>query len=350
MPLSPLAARAEAVAPAIGSLSDIAAVELTAVALSSKAGGSVHALRAPRLSTSLGETWVQDRYQVIAPLNEAASRASQSRELQVFWAIDRDDHDRPKVLKMVRRDGAARSSRLQRLYCEAQVLMQSLHHPHIPSVAVDGFFQWSTIDRGPLFQVLVMEAIEGESLETYLRRCQRIRLDEAIRWWVELSGTLQAVHQAGWVHGDIKPANLIVRPNGQLALVDFDAALRVGELATASCGSVGYMAPEQRRGDRVGAATDWFALGRTLIHGLTGEHPLDLQVATSEPGGLAWRDRRPDVPEAIAYALDRLMAPNMGDRRMVSPHLPTRYLLNLAQRLSHRPPSLGAIAPQAQAA
>ncbi len=349
MPLSPLAARAEAVAPAVGSLSEIA-VELTAVALSPKSGCSVHALRSPRSSTWLGDTWVQDRYQVIAPLNEAASRAPQSRELQVFWALDRDDDDRPKVLKMVRRDGTARSSRLQRLYCEAQVLMQSLHHPHIPSVAVDGFFQWSAIDHGPLFQVLVMEAIEGETLEAYLRRCQRISLDEAIRWWVELSGTLQAVHQAGWIHGDIKPANLIVRPNGQLALVDFDAALRVGELATAGCGSVGYMAPEQRQRDRVGAATDWFALGRTLVHGLTGQHPLDLQTAASVPGGLAWRAHCPDVPEAIAYAIDRLMAPNMGDRRMVSPQLSAHYLLNLARRLSQRPPSLGVITPQAQAA
>lgn len=349
MSLSPLASRAEAVAPAVGSLSEIAAAELTAVALRPQVGNPTHVSCSHRSPTGLGETWVQDRYQVIAPLNEAARRAPQSRELQVFWALDREDDDRPKVLKMVRCDGTARSSRLQRLYCEAQVLMQSLHHPHIPSVAVDGFFQWSAIEHGPLFQVLVMEAIEGEPLDAYLHRCHRITLDEALRWWVELSGILQAVHQAGWIHGDLKPANLIVRPNGQLALVDFDAALRVGDSA-AACGSAGYMAPEQRRGDRVGAATDWFALGRTLIHGLTGEHPLDLQMATSEPSGLAWRDHCPDVPEAIADALDRLMAPNMGDRRMVSPQLPTRYLLNLARRLSQRPPSLGAIAPQAKAA
>ncbi len=284
---------------------------------------------------------VDDRYVVVRGLNEAAAQAPRSGVMQVFEVLDREEDDRPKVLKLLPRQA---SVRLRRFYHEAQVLMRGPQHPQIPTVAVDGFFSWRPIDHLWTFQGLVMEAIAGEPLDRYLRRRGPVSTAEALRWWVQLSDILHTLHQSGWVHGDLKPANLIRRPDGTLVLIDFDAALPMGDRAW-SCGSAGYMAPEQRRGDRVAPASDWFSLGRTLVHLLTGHHPLDLLAATAESEDFSWRTQAPAVPMAMAAAIDLLMAPNPFDRRMAPSIAATPCLLNLAHRLSQLPTSAPSALP-----
>lgn len=278
----------------------------------------------------MSEHWVDDRYGIVRGLNEAAAQAPRSGVMQVFEVIDREEDDRPKVLKLLPRQP---SVRLQRFYREAQVLMRGPQHPQIPTVAVDGFFAWRPTDHLWTFQGLVMEAIAGEPVDHYLRRQGRISTAEVLRWWVQLSDILHALHQSGWVHGDLKPANLIRRPDGTLVLIDFDAALPVGDRAW-SCGSVGYMAPEQRRGDRVAPASDWFSLGRTLVHLLTGQHPLDLLASSIETEDFGWRAQAPGLPMAMAEAIDGLMAPNPLDRCTAPSIAATPCLLNLAHRLT----------------
>ncbi len=281
------------------------------------------------------EHWVDDRYGIVRGLNEAAAQAPRSGVMQVFEVIDREEDDRPKVLKLLPRQP---SVRLQRFYREAQVLMRGPQHPQMPTVAVDGFFAWRPIDHLWTFQGLVMEAIAGEPVDHYLHRQGRISTAEVLQWWVQLSDILRALHQSGWVHGDLKPANLIRRPDGTLVLIDFDAALPMGDRAW-SCGSAGYMAPEQRRGDRVTPASDWFSLGRTLVHLLTGQHPLDLLASSIEVEDFGWRAQAPGLPMAMAEAIDALMAPNPLDRSTAPSIAATPCLLNLAQRLAQRPAS-----------
>jgi serine/threonine protein kinase len=92
----------------------------------------------------------------------------------------------------------------------------------------------------------------------------------------QLSSGLVALHAAGLVHRDVKPENVIVTSDGRVVLLDFGLALEpvaVGEAAAEYVGTVAYMAPEQRRGQPVSSAADWYAVGVMLYEALTGRLP-----------------------------------------------------------------------------
>jgi hypothetical protein len=113
----------------------------------------------------------------------------------------------------------------------------------------------------------------------------------------------------------------MVRPNGQLVLIDFGAVREVtptllvkagaGQLLTGIC-SPGYAPPEQIEG-RPLPQSDFFALGRTMVHLLTGKHPLNLAVDVYT-GNLLWRNYAPTITEPLADLIDDLMAPLPGKR------------------------------------
>jgi serine/threonine protein kinase len=118
-----------------------------------------------------------------------------------------------------------------------------------------------------------------------------------------------------YFHRDIKPSNIILQPNGKLALIDFGAARKVthtylGKVGVnqgvTSIGTPGYIAPEQIDGAAL-PQSDFFSLGRTLVHLLTGTHPQELakDLATRE---LIWRDQAPQVSVAFADLLDEMMS------------------------------------------
>jgi serine/threonine protein kinase/tetratricopeptide (TPR) repeat protein len=103
-------------------------------------------------------------------------------------------------------------------------------------------------------------------------RCEIARLRTAL---VGLARGLAALHAAGIVHRDVKPSNILVEPDGRAVLLDFGA---VAELYVASnddsvIGTVMYMAPEQARGDAIGPAADWYAVGVLVFQALTGRSP-----------------------------------------------------------------------------
>ncbi|NJO49496.1 MAG: hypothetical protein HC840_08670 [Leptolyngbyaceae cyanobacterium RM2_2_4] len=122
-------------------------------------------------------------------------------------------------------------------------------------------------------------------------------------------------------HRDIKPSNIICRPNGQLVLIDFGAVREVtptmlvkvggGQALTGIC-SPGYAPPEQIDG-RPLPQSDFFALGRTLVHLLTSKHPLELDVDLYT-GELRWRDQAPSIRAPLADLIDHLMSPVVGRR------------------------------------
>ncbi len=236
-----------------------------------------------------------------------------------------DDGGTPKVLKILTNHCSKAVTLFQR---EAAVLMR-LHHPGIPKVERDGYF--TALARGsrqPL-HCLVMEKIEGQDLEKWLasRGNQPIAPEQAIDWLKKLVEILVVLHQEQYFHRDIKPANIMLKPDGQLVLIDFGAVREVtdtylgkvgaGQNGT-NIGSAGYRAPEQSDGKAV-PQSDFFALGRTFVHLLTGKHPVELND-DAETGELIWRDiawgfhGRTRVSESLADLIDWLMATARGKR------------------------------------
>jgi predicted Ser/Thr protein kinase len=181
-------------------------------------------------------------------------------------------------------------------------------------------------DRGVPF--IAMEFLAGAPLNEYLARRGRLTPAQALRVGREAALGLAAAHDLGLVHRDIKPANLwLEAPKGRVKILDFGIARRAGDDPRAGLtgtgqvvGTPGYMSPEQARGRPVDRRTDLFSLGVVLYQLCTGRLPFEGDTLTAVLTALAVddpapvRDRNPDVPDAFARVIHRLLAKNPADR------------------------------------
>ncbi|PZG18610.1 serine/threonine-protein kinase, partial [Nonomuraea aridisoli] len=173
-----------------------------------------------------------------------------------------------KVLIPALTENAASARRFQN---EARA-MATLRHPGV----VDVYDYGTTEVAGRRVSFLVMEYVSGESLDRVLRRGP-LGPEATMRLVAEVAGALAAAHAQGIVHRDVKPANLMVRPDGRVALTDFGIAHSVsaGHLTatgTMLC-SAGYCAPEMASSSDVTPAVDVYALGVVAYECLTGRLP-----------------------------------------------------------------------------
>ncbi|WP_405086875.1 serine/threonine protein kinase [Microbispora sp. NBC_01389] len=161
---------------------------------------------------------------------------------------------------------------------------------------------------------LVMRFVDGEPLDRLLTRIGRIGPEPAMELIAQAASALQAVHERGIVHRDIKPGNLLVRPDGTLVLTDFgiaraDSGSRLTD-AGMVLGTAAYCAPEQAEGAPVTPAVDIYALGVVAYECLAGQRPFDgespvtiaLKHIREEPPPLP-----PDVPPAVRAVVERAM-------------------------------------------
>ncbi len=200
--------------------------------------------------------------------------------------------DRHVALKFLPADYVGDPDRLGRFLREARTA-SALNHPHICTVHALGEHE----DR----PFLVMEFIEGLTLQALA--AHRPRPEEAARLIGQAAQALAAAHAAGVVHRDIKPDNIMVRPDGYVKVLDFGLARRLpafvhngpdggrdtlpGELL----GTMAYMSPEQARAAAVDCASDIFSLGIVLYQLVTGRHPFEADSALEML--FAIRDRQP---------------------------------------------------------
>ena len=163
--------------------------------------------------------------------------------------------------------------------------------------------------------VLVMERIEGESLAEIRSKGSRLSVSEVQRLLVDASSALSYLHGRAppVIHRDLKPGNVIRRPDGSFAFVDFGAVRDRLKLAGGSTivGTFGYMAPEQFQG-RASAASDVYGIGATALTMLTGCEPEDLphkglaiDVAKAVPA---------TAPPALVRALEAMLDPDPDKR------------------------------------
>ena len=204
---------------------------------------------------------------------------------------------------------------------EARVL-KSLSHPRLPR-----YFDHFEFD-GALY--LVMEKIEGESLAALRKRGKGLTEDDCLRLLRDASEVLDYLHGRNppVIHRDLKPGNVIRRPDGSFAFVDFGAVrdkLR-SEGGSTVVGTFGYMAPEQFQG-RALPASDVYAVGATIVAVLSGTEPEQLPHK-----GLAVDVRtalRGHASERLTSVLEQMLDPD-PDRR------PSRIAPLLAQFDSRR--------------
>jgi eukaryotic-like serine/threonine-protein kinase len=128
---------------------------------------------------------------------------------------------------------------------------------------------------------IVMEHVPGETLADVLRREGRLHPDRAIRIAASVADALEVAHAARIVHRDVKPANVMLTPDGRTKLMDLGIARSIdGESithASSILGTAGYISPEQARGDPVDHRSDIYSLGCVLYEMLTGSQPFEAQ-------------------------------------------------------------------------
>lgn len=163
---------------------------------------------------------------------------------------------------------------------------------------------------------LAMEYAERGHLGRHAGTCS----DEDIATWVgEAATALAAMHAQGWVHRDVKPANLLLRRDGSLALADFGCACERGatpEPAGTMVGTPRYAAPEQSRGAPAEPAADVYSLGVVLFELLTGRPPFAGVTATELLGQhlLAPVPRLPEQQARWQGVVDAMLAKRASDR------------------------------------
>ncbi|MEC4812386.1 MAG: serine/threonine-protein kinase [Scytonema sp. PMC 1069.18] len=227
-----------------------------------------------------------------------------------------------KVLSLERFHNRAIKQKAIALFQREAELLSRLKHPGIPRVEPGAYFTWSDGSGEPLY-CLVMEKIPGSNLQQwlYVKGNQPISSEQARDWLIQLVEILDELHLYQYLHRDIKLTNIMLKPDGQLVLIDFGAVREItttylekqqGHQTGTVLISPGFTPPEQAEGHAV-PQSDFFALGRTFVYLLTGQSPVDFPK-DSHSGTLLWRDRAPNVSPDIANLVDDLMAPFPGHR------------------------------------
>ena len=224
---------------------------------------------------------------------------------------------------------------LRRFEREAQSAGR-LNHENIVTI-----FDYGTLSTEGAF--LVMELVGGESLSEVFKREGKLDWQTAARWFAQILDGVETAHKAGIIHRDLKPDNIFVEPDasgdGQLCILDFGLArLKEMEIASPSnatmpgmiMGTLGYMSPEQLRGERVDERADLFAVGVMIYEAVFGEKPFRGQ--TYQELRLAMtREISFDSEKSKAGFFERALALNPENRFTSASEMKTA-LLNLSPK------------------
>jgi eukaryotic-like serine/threonine-protein kinase len=247
-----------------------------------------------------------DRYRIIKPVRSPnPALPTEIFEVQ-DWGTDENQWGTVKILKVLKYTNNPHLARLFKQ--EARALIWLSRNTGVPKVEPDGYFQIQLQNNYQKLFCLVMEKIEGNNLQQFLESQNYKPIDSqlAIDWLKQLTNILQSIHKYHLVHRDIKPSNLMIQPDGKLRLIDFGAVGEAG-IDTTPIGSVGYCAPEQILG-KAEARSDFFSMGRTFVHLLTGIRLIDFPI-DEKTGKINWRSHNVEVDNFLADFLDELMEP-----------------------------------------
>jgi len=257
-------------------------------------------------------------YEIVSPLGAGGMG-------EVYRARD-ESLDREVAIKVLPKDLASDQDRLRRFEQEARAAA-ALNHPNI--LAVYGFS--TTEEHAPY---LITELLQGQTLRERLQQGE-VPVRKAIEFALQTARGLAAAHDRGIVHRDLKPENLFLTRDGVVKILDFGLAKLVGpgasgpqsSMATTSVtglgvvlGTVGYMSPEQVRGQAVDHRTDIFSLGAILYEMLSGKRAFQGKttadtmsaILKEEPAELSGTGH--NLPPALARIVHRCLEKDPGER------------------------------------
>ncbi len=270
-------------------------------------------------------------YEIVRPLGRGGMG-------EVYLASDRR-LGRRVALKILPAAFTLRAERLRRFEQEARAA-SALNHPNIITIYEIGEASGS--------HFIVTEYIEGETLRRRMRR-EQMSVDESLRVALQIADALSAAHKAGIVHRDVKPENVMLRPDGYVKVLDFglaklaerreggDSDPEAPTLALASSnpfslvstnpgvvmGTVNYMSPEQARGLDVDARTDIFSLGVVLYEMLSGREPFAGETPTDTLSNILQKEPPPlarfsnDAPHELERIVAKALRKDREERYQV---------------------------------
>jgi serine/threonine protein kinase len=215
---------------------------------------------------------------------------------------------RKAALKLLPMRFTGHAERLKRFQQEAHAVV-ALNHPNILTIY--------EIGEDHSTHYIASELIEGETLSQRLTR-GRMELSEAVDVAIQAASALAAAHQAGIVHRDVKPENIMLRPDGYVKVLDFGIAkLAEQELPTSMpkdealflvetnlgsvLGTVRYMSPEQARGGHINKSTDIWSLGVVLYEMVIGHAPFSGDTPIEVMSSILEKEP-PPLTRSVAHA------------------------------------------------
>lgn len=200
------------------------------------------------------------------------SKIGQGGMSTVYLALN-ERANKSWAVKEVRKDGMADFEVIKQSQIVETNLLKKLNHPNLPSII-------DVIDKEDCF-LIVMDYIEGNPLSDAIKVKKRLPCEDVIEWAKQLCDVLEYLHtrKPPIIYRDMKPANVMLRPDGSVMLIDFGIAREFKEQNvedTTCLGTRGYAAPEQFGGHgQTDARTDVYCLGATIYHLVTGHNPSD---------------------------------------------------------------------------
>ena len=269
---------------------------------------------------------------------------------EVFLAEDTKLR-RPVALKCLPPKFAEDKGRMSRFIREARSA-SALNHPNIITIYEINEFEG--------IHFIATEYIVGKTLKDH-SKSGPLSLNSALEIAVQIASGLNEAHSAGIIHRDVKPDNVMIRPNGLVKILDFGISKlleeQTGEKEKASAskrplttssktnpgmilGTANYMSPEQARGGEVDARTDIFSFGIVLYEMLSGKLPFDGDSAMDTIGAILHkepppiREFSPALPRDVEYIVNRSLCKNADDRYQNTGDL-LADLQRVKQRLEH---------------
>lgn len=256
-------------------------------------------------------TLIADRYRLVRPLGAGSSAT--------VWEAADTALDRTVAIKLLHSSALADPTERERLRREARALARLAH----PRVTIVFDYLEQTQPNGSVQPVLVTELLNGVTLAERLR-VGPLPVADAVTVCAQLADALRAAHEAGIVHRDVKPANVVLTPGGA-KLLDFGIALAATDSSLTGSMAIGTpacMAPEQLTGRGAVPASDVYALGCVLYWCLVGRPPYDSPNVAQVAEGHVYAPppplTAPGLPQGVIDVYLRCMAKDPTQRPSAS--------------------------------